>query len=57
MVDNLQNRSLATMIYVSSSSYASTPFRQMNTAASIGKSMVTKLSNVDGDTQDMLHHI
>ncbi|PHZ07179.1 uncharacterized protein RHIMIDRAFT_316939 [Rhizopus microsporus ATCC 52813] len=50
MVDNLQSRSLTTRIYVSFSSCASTPFSERDTTTN--KSMIAKLSNVNGDTQD-----
>lgn len=49
MVESLQNRSLATRIYVSFSSSASTAFSERDTTAST--SVIEKLSNVNGDTQ------
>ncbi|KAG1462567.1 hypothetical protein G6F56_005492 [Rhizopus delemar] len=49
MVDNLENRSLTTRIYVSFSSCASTPFSERDTTTS--KSTIASLRNVNGDTQ------
>ncbi|KAI8968265.1 hypothetical protein BDF20DRAFT_839387 [Mycotypha africana] len=46
--------SLTTRVYVSFSSCASTPFRERDTTAS---KSVLKLTNVNGDTQDMLHYL
>ncbi|RCH96882.1 hypothetical protein CU098_008060 [Rhizopus stolonifer] len=55
MVDNLENRSLTTRIYVSFSSCASTPFSERDTTTS--KSAIASLRNVNGDTQDMLQYL
>ncbi|KAI8326788.1 hypothetical protein BD560DRAFT_361671, partial [Blakeslea trispora] len=55
MVDNLRNRSLTTRVYVSFSSYATAPLNERDTTTS--KSMIAKLSNVNGDTQDMLQYL
>lgn len=49
MVDNLQKRSLASKVFVSFSSCAPTPFSERDTTTD--KSMLEKLSNVNGDTQ------
>ncbi|KAI9017929.1 hypothetical protein CLU79DRAFT_762270 [Phycomyces nitens] len=55
MVNNLENRSLTSRIFVSFSSCASTPFSERDTTTN--KSVLAKLSNVNGDTQDMLHYL
>ncbi|EPB85012.1 hypothetical protein HMPREF1544_08215 [Mucor circinelloides 1006PhL] len=55
MVDNLQNCSLATRIYASFSSSASTPFSERDITTTT--SAIAKLSNVNRDTQDMLYYL
>ncbi|KAI9027236.1 hypothetical protein CLU79DRAFT_30929 [Phycomyces nitens] len=55
MVNNLENRSLASRISVYFPSCASTPFSERDTTNN--KSVLAKLSNVNRDTQDMLHYL
>lgn len=55
MVGNLKKRSLATRVYVYTSSWASTPFaeRDLKTDSKVMESF----ENVNGSTQDLLEYV
>lgn len=55
MVGNLKERSFATRVYVSISSWASTPFAERDLKAD--SKVVESFENVNGNTQDLLEYI
>ncbi|KAI7902999.1 uncharacterized protein BX663DRAFT_509158 [Cokeromyces recurvatus] len=55
MVSNLKVRSFATRIYVSTSSWASTPFAKRDLKPD--SKVMESLENVNGNTQDLLEYI
>lgn len=55
MVGNLRERSFATRVYVSISSWASTPFTERDLKAD--SKLMESFENVNGNTQDFLEYI
>ncbi|KAI9267002.1 hypothetical protein BY458DRAFT_437561, partial [Sporodiniella umbellata] len=55
MVDNLHERSFTSKVYVSTNSYSSTPFFERDLKNK--DSIIDKLSQVTGNTQDMLIYL
>ncbi|GAA5814541.1 hypothetical protein MFLAVUS_008038 [Mucor flavus] len=55
MINNLSERSFAQRIYVSTNSYFSVPFPERD--LKLDNSVMIKLKNTKGNTQDMLEHL
>ncbi|ORE10644.1 hypothetical protein BCV72DRAFT_199259 [Rhizopus microsporus var. microsporus] len=55
MVDNLKERSFASRVYVSSSSWASTPFAKRDSKANDG--IMSNLKSINDNTQDLLEYL
>ncbi|EIE75665.1 hypothetical protein RO3G_00369 [Rhizopus delemar RA 99-880] len=54
MINNLRSRSLETRVYVSACSRSSTPFQERGLK---NHEIYDELSNIDGDTQEMLKYL